>query len=102
MFFVLFFSGVRVEELTGLQWKFIDLRDSRRQISIKNAISKMEKREHALERTRKVQYRTKNTVSIRTIPIFDFYYDLLKDYKESFRYQYNDLRVKRYSSKDTV
>ena len=89
LFYVLFFSGVRVEELTGLQWKFIDLRDSRRQISIKNAISKMEKREHALERTRKGQYRTKNTVSIRTIPIFDFYYDLLKDYKESFRYQYN-------------
>ena len=89
LFYVFFFSGVRVEELTGLQWKFIDLRESRRSISIKNAISKMEKVEHALERTRKGQYRTKNPTSIRTIPIFDFYYELLKDYKESFRYQYN-------------
>lgn len=88
LFYVLFFSGVRVEELTGLQWKFIDLREGVRTISIKNAISKMEKVESALERTMKGQYRTKNTVSIRTIPIFDFYYELLVDYKESFRYQY--------------
>ena len=77
-----------VEELTGLQWKFIDLRKGVRTISIKNAISKMEKVESALERTMKKQYRTKNTISIRTIPIFDFYYELLIDYKESFRYQY--------------
>ena len=88
LFFVLFYSGVRVEELTGLQWKFIDLREGVRTISIKNAISKMERVEHALERTRKGQYKTKNTTSVRTIPIFDFYYDLLVDYKESFRYQY--------------
>ncbi len=88
LFFVLFFSGVRVEELTGLQWKFIDLREGVRTISIRNAISKMEKVENALERTMLEQYRTKNDVSIRTIPIFDFYYDLLIDYKESFRYQY--------------
>lgn len=88
LFMTLFFSGMRVEELTGLQWKFIDLRESVRSIYIKNAISKMERVEHALERTRKGQYKTKNTISIRTIPIFDFYYDLLKDYKESFRYEY--------------
>lgn len=88
LFFVLFFSGMRVEELTGLQWKFIDLREGVRTISIRNAISKMEKVESALERTMKGQYRTKNTISIRTIPIFDFYYELLIDYKESFRYQY--------------
>lgn len=88
LFFVLFYSGVRVEELTGLQWKFIDLREGVRTISIKNAISKMERKEHALERTKNCQYRTKNNTSIRTIPIFDFYYDLLVDYKESFRYQY--------------
>lgn len=89
LFLVLFYSGMRVEELTGLQWKFIDLREGVRTISIKNAISKLENPEHALERTRKGQYRTKNNSSIRTIPIFDFYYYLLIDYKESFRYQYN-------------
>lgn len=88
LFYVLFYSGVRVEELTGLQWKFIDLREGHRTIAIKNAISKIERKEHALERVRNEQYRTKNPTSVRTIPIFDFYYDLLKDYKESFRYQY--------------
>lgn len=89
LFYVLFFSGVRVEELIGLQWKFIDLRESKRNISIRNAISKIENKEHALERTRKGQYKTKNPTSIRTIPIFDFYYELLKDYKESYRYYFN-------------
>lgn len=49
----------------------------------------MESVEHALERSSKGQYRTKNQTSIRTIPIFDFYYELLKDYKESYRYYYN-------------
>lgn len=88
LFFVLFYSGMRVEEITGLQWKFIDLREGHRTIAIRNAISRMESQEHALERVRKGQYRTKNPTSVRTIPIFDFYYDLLKDYKESFRYEY--------------
>lgn len=88
LFIVLFYSGVRVEELTGLQWKFIDLREGQRTISIRNAISKMERIEHALERVRKGQYKTKNPTSVRTIPIFDFYYELLKDYKESFRYEF--------------
>ena len=89
LFYVLFYSGIRVEELTGLQWKFIDLREGHRTIQIRNAISKVERRGHALERVRKGQYRTKNPTSVRTIPIFDFYYDLLKDYKESFRYEFN-------------
>lgn len=89
LFLVLFFSGMRVEELTGLQWKFIDLRESEHTISIKNAISAIEDRTHALERTKNGEYRTKNVTSIRTIPIFDCYYQLLIDYKESFRYQYN-------------
>ena len=88
LFFVLFYSGMRVEELTGLQWKFIDLREGHRTITIRNAISRIESVEHALERVRKGQYRTKNPTSLRTIPIFDFYYELLKDYKESFRYEY--------------
>ena len=88
LFFVLYYSGMRVEELTGLQWKFIDLREGHRTISIRNAISKMERQEHALERVRKGLYKTKNPTSVRTIPIFDFYYELLKDYKESFRYEY--------------
>jgi integrase len=79
---------MRVEELTGLQWKFIDLREGHRTISIRNAISSIERQEHALERVRKGLYKTKNPTSVRTIPIFDFYYELLIDYKESFMYEY--------------
>lgn len=89
LFYVLFYSGVRPEELVALQWKFIDMRDGYRTIKIKNAISNLERQEHALERTVNGQYRTKNPTSVRTIPIFDFYYDLLKDYKESYKYEYN-------------
>lgn len=89
LFYVLFYSGVRPEELVALQWKFIDMRDGYRTISIRNAISNLERQEHALERTVNGQYRTKNPTSVRTIPIFDFYYDLLKDYKESYMYEYN-------------
>ena len=64
------------------------MREGHRTISIRNAISRIERVDHALERVRKCDYRTKNPTSVRTIPIFDFYYELLKDYKESFRYQY--------------
>ena len=88
LFFVLFYSGMRVEELVALQWKFIDLREGSRTISIRNAISQLEDLNHAIKRTKEGKYKTKNTTSIRTIPIFDFYYELLKDYKESYMYEY--------------
>lgn len=89
LFYVLYFSGMRVEELAGLQWKFINLRESHKSISIKNAISKMEDREHALQRVAANNYKTKNKTSVRIIPIFEFYYSLLLDYKESYRYEFN-------------
>lgn len=89
LFYVLFYSGVRVEELCALQWKFIDLRESYRTISILNAISDKEQKKHALERTKKGLYKTKSATSTRIIPIFDYYYELLLDYKESFRYEYD-------------
>jgi integrase len=79
---------MRVEEIAGLQWKFIDLREGVRTISINNAISRWESVGHALERTNSGRYKTKNPISIRTIPIFDFYYELLIDYKESYMYEF--------------
>lgn len=88
LFFVLFYSGMRVEEFVALQWKFIDLREGSRTITIRNAISQLENVNHALERTREGRYKTKNITSVRTIPIFDFYYELLKDYKECYMYEY--------------
>lgn len=88
-FYVLYFGGMRVEELCGLQWKHIDLRPSRRTIRIVNAIPENEKEEFVRERLKKGIYRLKNGVSAREIPIFDFYYSLLLDYRESYRYQYD-------------
>lgn len=89
LFYTFFFSGVRVEELAALQWKFIDLRENQRIISIKNAIPEQEGRDHARERVKNENYKTKNAHSVRMIPIFDYYYGLLIDYKESYKYEYN-------------
>ena len=89
LFYVLFYSGIRVEELCGLQWKFINLKESVRTISILNVISDNESHKHALERTFKGLYKTKNKTSVRIIPIFDYYYSLLLDYKECYKYEFN-------------
>lgn len=88
LYHVLFFSGMRVEELVGMQWDFLDLRGTERMIEIKNAITEHESVAHALERVKSKTYRTKNTKSNRSIPIFDYYYQLLLDYRESFQYEY--------------
>lgn len=88
LYYTLFFSGMRVEELAALQWKFIDLREGVRTISIRNAISEKENIEHALDRVKREIYKTKTDTSIRNIPIFDFYYELLIDYKESYKYEF--------------
>ena len=88
LYYTLFFSGMRVEELSALQWKFIDLRPSVRSITIENSISDLESNSVALERTDRGRYKTKNEGSVRIIPIFDFYYELLQDYKESYKYEY--------------
>ena len=83
------YTGMRVEELRALQWKFVDLHPSVRVISIENAISDGEKRSNALERTNKGIYYTKTSQSVRGIPIFNFIYTLLKDYRESYMYEFN-------------
>ena len=50
LFYVLYFSGMRVEELCGLKWKNVDLRQSMKQIIIENAISEMERPDKAKNR----------------------------------------------------
>lgn len=89
LFYIFFFSGLRVEEVCGLQWKFIDLRDSQRTISVRNTISRNENKIKALERVAEGNYRTKNNSSVRILPIFNFYYELLLDYKQSYKYKFN-------------
>lgn len=86
LFYVLYFSGMRVEELCGLKWKNVDLRQSMKQIKIENAISEMESKTKAKERLSNDKNILKNRSSYRIIPIFEFYYELLCDYKESYKY----------------
>lgn len=88
LFYVLFFSGMRPEELTGLQWKNVKLDKSEKLICIYNSISAMEDREYAMERTKKGITKVKTRTSKREIPIFEIYYQILVDYKESYRHHY--------------
>lgn len=85
LFYVLFYSGMRIEELIALQWKFI----KGKYIYIENAINERELRSNVYNRIEKGIYHTKNQTSQRVIPIFNFYYELLLDYKDSFKYEYN-------------
>lgn len=86
IFHVMFFGGMRVEELVALQWKNVLL--EKKKLRICNAISEQETVDHALERVRKKEYKTKNKASVRKISILEYYYPLLVDYKESFQYQF--------------
>lgn len=85
---MLFFSGIRPEELTGLQWKNIKLDKSEKIICVYNSISQMEDYNYAMERTSKGITKVKTKTSKREIPIFDIYYQVLVDYKESYKYYY--------------
>lgn len=89
LFYVLFYSGIRVEEIIALQWKHIDLRPQKKEIQIQNAINQRELRANVYERIKRGIYSTKNRTSKRRIPIFEFYYDLLIDYKNSYKYEFN-------------
>lgn len=89
LYYVLFFSGVRPEELTGLQWKHIRLDKTEKIMCIYNSISRIEDRKTALKRTREGVDKVKTRTSKREIPIFDIYYQLLLDYYESYQYNYD-------------
>jgi len=87
LFHVLFFGGLREEELLALQWKNVDI--DRKHIYINNAITRAETHDRIKARFNKGITRTKNETSIRRISIFDFYAELLLDYKECYEYEYN-------------
>lgn len=86
-FYVLFFSGMRVEEIVALKWKCVDFNDG--SITIEDSITRMEESEKVYKRLKDGVKKTKNDDSIRTIPILNIYYTLLIDYYNSYRYQYN-------------
>ena len=87
LFHVLFFGGLRVEELVALQWKNVDIED--KHIYINNAIPYLESHESVKRRLARGEGRTKNETSVRRISIFDFYAELLLDYKECYLYEFN-------------
>lgn len=87
LFYVLFYTCMRKEEARALQWKNVDLREDERIIYIKNAIPEGEKESNAINRTKKGIYYCKNEESVRGIPILDIIYQLLKDYKESYKFE---------------
>lgn len=86
-FYVLFFSGMRVEEIVALKWKCVDFNE--RSITIEDSITRMEESEKVYKRLSDGIKKTKNDDSVRTIPILNIYYTLLIDYCNSYRYQYN-------------
>ncbi len=86
-FYVLFFSGMRVEEIVALQWNDIDFNLGT--LTIDDSIARVETKERVKKRLNENVKKTKNKDSVRTIPILDFYYELLKDYSESYQYQFN-------------
>lgn len=86
LWYVLFYSGLRVSELIGLQWKFVDL--ERDTIDIRNSISERETKSNVIKRVSEEVYHTKNARSERIIPIFAKYSQLLADYKKSFKYHF--------------
>ena len=91
---LLFFTGLRVEELVALQWKNIDFdaNHGNGEIAVLNAITQRENRYEAVTRTLRNDYRTKNSESRRYITMFGAYRDLLKDYKEdSYVYEFSEI-----------
>lgn len=83
----LFYSGLRISELIGLQWKFVDL--NRDTMDIRNSISERELKDNVLNRVSQEIYHTKNPRSERIIPIFDKYSQLLADYKTNYKFHFH-------------
>ncbi|MBR2675741.1 MAG: tyrosine-type recombinase/integrase [Solobacterium sp.] len=91
---VMFFTGLRVEEIVALQFKNIDFEANHGngEISVLNAITQREDRFTALERTLRGEYRTKNAESRRYITMFGAYRQLLQDYKEdAYIYEFSEV-----------
>lgn len=82
----LFYSGLRISELIGLQWQFVDFDNDT--MDIRNSISERELKKNVYNRVKQEIYHTKNARSERIIPIFAKYCQLLKDYKQAYKYHF--------------
>lgn len=89
LFMVLFFSGLRSEEIIGLTWKCVHLDVSMPYIDVINAISERESKHNVMARMKAGIYHTKNNNSEREIPILEYYYDVLETYRRKMMVEFN-------------
>lgn len=88
---VLFCTGMRVGEIIALQWKNIEFSDIDEEniIHIVNSIGEREITENVLNRIRLNNLETKNSYSKRDITMWEYYRNLLSDYKYSYKQHFN-------------
>ena len=89
LYYILFYTGLRPEELIGLTWQYVDLSEDKKEIKIRNSITEKEKRTNVRRRMARGKLSTKNLISKRTIPILDYIYELFVDYRDSYKYEFN-------------
>ena len=89
LFSVLFYSGMRPEEVIGLRWKHIHFDAQRPYIDVCNAISERELKKNVERRLKDDIYHLKNNNSEREIPMLNIYYDTFESYRYRFKEYYN-------------
>ena len=89
LFLVLFYTGMRVEELIGLQWKYVDLYSEDPCIEIVNSINERENPKNVMARIRSEHGKTKTFDSKRTIYIFEYYGSVLEQYAKRFKEEFD-------------
>ena len=85
LFMVIFYSGMRPEEVIGLRWKHVHFDSERPYIDICNAISERERKPNVERRLESDIYHLKNNNSEREIPMLEYYYDAFESYRYRFK-----------------
>lgn len=85
LFMVLFYSGMRPEEVIGLRWKHVHFDAERPYIDVCNAISERELKSNVERRLADDIYHLKNNNSEREIPMLNYYYDTFESYRYRFK-----------------
>jgi len=85
LFMILFYSGMRPEEVVGLRWKHVHFNSEHPYIDVCNAISERELKKNVDRRIKNNIYHMKNNNSEREIPMLEFYYDVFESYRYKFK-----------------
>ena len=89
LFMVLFYSGMRPEEVIGLVWKHVHFDAARPYIDLVNAISERENKENVRRRMEAGIYHMKNNNSEREIPMLEYYYEVFESYRYRFKEEFS-------------